>query len=51
MEDSPFYLRSELSTRIEGHDVHAVGETLDLDRFRSRIVKLMLPWRMPRTPS
>lgn len=48
MEDSPFYLRSELRTRIEGHDVHAVGETLDLDRFRSRIVKLMLPWRMPR---
>jgi carotenoid 1,2-hydratase len=31
-----------------GEDVHAVHESLSLDRFRSPVVQWMLPWRMPR---
>ncbi len=47
-EDTPFYSRSALSSRIFGEDVVAVHESLSLDRFRSSIVQWMLPWRMPR---
>ncbi len=47
-EDTPFYSRSALSTRIFGEDVVAVHESLSLDRFRSPVVQWMLPWRMPR---
>ncbi|WP_310496792.1 hydratase [Sandarakinorhabdus sp.] len=47
-EDTPFYSRTALSTRLFGEDVVAVHESLDLDRFRSGIVQWMLPWRMPR---
>ncbi|MEM6934772.1 MAG: carotenoid 1,2-hydratase, partial [Pseudomonadota bacterium] len=48
LEDSPFYMRSEVVTDICGERVHAVHESLDLDRFAHPIVKLMLPFRMPR---
>lgn len=47
-EDSPFYARAELRTRLFGEDVAAMHETLDLDRFQQRWVKSLLPWRMPR---
>jgi carotenoid 1,2-hydratase len=47
-EDTPFYSRSALATVFWGEAVHAVHESLDLDRFRSGIVQWMLPWRMPR---
>jgi carotenoid 1,2-hydratase len=47
-EDTPFYARTALSTRLWGEDVVAVHESLSLDRFRSGIVQWMLPWRMPR---
>ncbi|MEY2884132.1 MAG: hypothetical protein RL490_1856 [Pseudomonadota bacterium] len=47
-EDTPFYSRSALVSRIYGEDVMAVHESLSLDRFRSPIVQWMLPWRMPR---
>ncbi|OYU16074.1 MAG: hydratase [Alphaproteobacteria bacterium PA4] len=47
-EDTPFYSRSALASRIYGEDVMAVHESLSLDRFRSPIVQWMLPWRMPR---
>ncbi|MEM9098763.1 MAG: hydratase [Pseudomonadota bacterium] len=47
-EDSPFYMRSHVETEIGGEAVHAMHESLDLDRFSSRVVKLMLPFRMPR---
>ncbi len=50
LEDAPFYARSELRTRLFGEDGHAVHETLDADRFAARWVKLLLPWRMPRSP-
>ena len=47
-EDTPFYARTALSTRLFGEDVTAVHESLSLDRFASPVVQWMLPWRMPR---
>lgn len=47
-EDTPFYARSLLSTRLMGEPVTAFHESLSLDRFRSPIVRAMLPFRMPR---
>ncbi len=47
-EDSPFYVRSALATRLLGEDCVAVHESLSLDRFRMGIVRAMLPFRMPR---
>jgi carotenoid 1,2-hydratase len=48
LEDAPFYARSMVDTRLLGERVEAMHESLDMDRFRSPIVKLMLPFRMPR---
>jgi carotenoid 1,2-hydratase len=48
--DAPFYARALLSTRIAGQAVTAVHESLNLDRFRSRWVQSLLPFRMPRWP-
>jgi carotenoid 1,2-hydratase len=50
LEDTPFYTRSELETHLLGERVPSVHESLDLDRFASPVVKLMLPFRMPRLP-
>ena len=47
-EDTPFYSRSALASRLFGEDVVAVHESLSLDRFRSPVVQWMLPFRMPR---
>ena len=47
-EDSPFYARSALTTRLLGEDCTAVHESLSLDRFRTPLVRAMLPFRMPR---
>ncbi|MFQ3595860.1 MAG: hydratase [Sphingomonadaceae bacterium] len=47
-EDTPFYARTALSTRLFGETGDAVHESLSLDRLRSPVVKLMLPYRMPR---
>ena len=49
-ENTPFYSRTALSSRMFGEDVHAVHESLSLDRFRSPVVQWMLPFRMPRRP-
>ena len=48
LEDAPFYTRSLLAGRLFGEDFTAVHESLDLDRFAHPVVKLMLPFRMPR---
>lgn len=48
LEDTPFYARSVLSSRLLGEDVTAMHESLSLDRFRSRWVQTLLPFRMPR---
>ncbi len=50
LESGPFYARSLLATRILGEDATAIHESLSLDRFRSGIVRAMLPFRMPRWP-
>ncbi len=46
--DAPFYDRSMVRTRIDGNLVTGVHETLDLRRFRSRVIKAMLAVRVPR---
>lgn len=49
LEDTPFYSRSEIRTRLLGQDATAVHESLSLDRFRSPAMYLMLPFKVPRT--
>jgi len=46
--DAPFYARSLLRTQLGGAAAVTVHESLDLQRFRSRWVQWMLPFRMPR---
>ncbi len=48
LEDTPFYARSTLLTRLLGQTTTAVHESLELDRFALPIVQAMLPFRMPR---
>jgi carotenoid 1,2-hydratase len=47
-EDSPFYARSALSTRLFGQPVTAVQESISLDRLIHPVVQFMLPYKMPR---
>jgi carotenoid 1,2-hydratase len=51
LEDTPFYARSIVASRVCGRDVTAMHESLSLDRFASPAVQLMLPFRMPRRAS
>ena len=48
MEDAPFYTRAAIRSRLMGEEVVGVHETFDGDRFGSRWVKGLLPFRMPR---
>jgi carotenoid 1,2-hydratase len=48
LEDTPFYARSTVAMRLAGEDVLAVHESMSVDRFNTTIVKMMLPFRMPR---
>jgi carotenoid 1,2-hydratase len=48
LEDTPFYARSVVRTRLLGQTVTTMHESLDLDRFRANWVRLLLPFRMPR---
>ena len=48
LEDTPFYVRSELRTRLLGEEVTALHESLEVPRLASPVVQWMLPWRMPR---
>ncbi len=48
LEDSPFYARSLVASKLMGQPVTAMHESLHLDRFRSPIIQSMLPYRMPR---
>ena len=48
LEDTPFYSRSVIETRLLGEPVTAVHESLLLDRFRAPWVQAMLPFRIPR---
>lgn len=47
-EDTPFYSRSMIRTRLFREDTIGVHESLYLDRFVSPVVQAMLPFRMPR---
>jgi carotenoid 1,2-hydratase len=49
LEDAPFYARSLIASQLLGTPAIAVHESLSLDRFRAGWVKLLLPFRMPRT--
>jgi carotenoid 1,2-hydratase len=49
LEDTPFYARSLVDTTLQGQAVRQVHESLSLDRFRAPWVRLLLPFRMPRT--
>ena len=48
LEDTPFYVRSVLSSGLFGERVTSVHETLNVSRLVSAPVQWMLPWRMPR---
>jgi carotenoid 1,2-hydratase len=48
LEDTPFYARSVIATRIGGREGVGVHETLDVRRLDTPIVRAMLPFRMPR---
>jgi carotenoid 1,2-hydratase len=51
LEDTPFYARSIVETRLAETTALAMHESLSLERFRSPWVQAMLPFRMPRAPS
>ena len=48
LEDTPFYARSLLSTRLLGAPAMAVHESLSLEQFSAGWVQALLPFRMPR---
>lgn len=48
LEDTPFYSRSIVETRIGGQTLTAIHESLSLTRVANPIVRCMLPFRMPR---
>lgn len=48
LEDTPFYARSVVSTRMFGEPSQVVHESLSLERFRAPWVQAMLPFRVPR---
>ncbi len=48
MLDAPFYSRSAVQTQLDGETVTGVHEALDLNRFRSPLIKPMLAVRVPR---
>lgn len=47
-EDAPFYARTSLTTRMFGEPAEVVHESILLDRLVNPVVRLMLPFRMPR---
>jgi carotenoid 1,2-hydratase len=48
LEDVPFYARSLVRQQVRGRTLDAFHESLCLDRFDSRWVQVLLPFRMPR---
>ena len=50
LEDTPFYMRTEVEVVIDGESRAAIQESLSLTRLKSPVVKAMLPFRMPRPP-
>lgn len=50
LEDTPFYSRSIIECHLMGMRAAGIHESFDGGRLSSPIVKLMLPFRMPRRP-
>ncbi|MFY0539121.1 hypothetical protein [Nannocystis pusilla] len=48
LEDTPFYARTQVATRVGEVPVRAVHESLSLSRFCSPLVQTMLPFRIRR---
>ena len=48
LENTPFYTRSVLATHLLGEPVTAMHESVCLDRFSTRWVQTLLPFRIPR---
>ena len=48
LEDTPFYARSIIDTRLFGQRLTAMHESLSLTRFSRPWVQALLPFRMPR---
>ncbi len=48
LEDSPFYCRARVETALVGRRFEMMQETLDCRRLSHPLVRLMLPFRMPR---
>jgi carotenoid 1,2-hydratase len=48
LEDTPFYARSIVRTKLLGETVTSFHESLMLDRLRQPWVQTLLPFRMPR---
>ncbi|SIR42638.1 hydroxyneurosporene synthase [Rhizobium sp. RU20A] len=48
LEDTPFYTRALVDVVLGGRPVSLVQETLDCKRLANPLVRLMLPFRMPR---
>ncbi len=48
LEDTPFYSRSLVRTKVTGQKAVGFHEYLDLRRLRSPLIRAMLPFRMPR---
>lgn len=49
LEDTPFYSRSMIQTRLLGETVTGMHESLSANRLRADWVRMLLPFRMPRT--
>ncbi len=50
LESAPFYSRSVVQAAQLGQPVHAVHESLSLERLDTTWCQFMLPFRMPRRP-
>lgn len=48
LEDTHFYQRAHIHTKLCGHIGPAIHESMALYRFRTRWAKLLLPFKMPR---
>jgi carotenoid 1,2-hydratase len=48
LEDAPFYTRNHVRVGHDGKVLEAFHESLSLAKFDSRLVQMMLPFRMPR---
>ncbi len=48
LEDTPFYARSIIRTKLLGQQGLGMHETLDVGRLDTGLVRCMLPFRMPR---